>query len=510
MGKLQKSKAQAGDSGRTLGNDMSDCMYVNLPEFTVEKRPKLEDDLTTVTRNKRLLQIGLFDHLKKAKDALEQEKSNKTIQMHQMQNKRVEDKLEEERKLFEKNELEDIEKKIIAYIKDIKNLEKNIKNDEGKLVKLTLINHYDKMKNFISTNTYPTIFWRPLKYNEKTELLQKNTQDFIKKKIEAIKSTNYEIDFNDEGWMQQFSNLKEMINRKIMAHGERQAEEDEKEVEEEDKEVEDEREVEEKDKEVEDGREVKEEDKEVEDEREVKEEDKEVEDGREVKEEDKEVEDGREVKEEDKEVEDEREVEEKDKEVEDEREVEEEDKEAEAGREVEEKDKEVEDEREVEEEDKEAEAGREVEEEDKEVEDEREVVEDKEAEDESKQMKENDIINDCTLIFYDKKKNNIVQDESTCKSADSINPIPNVDEEPKHKEKENSKKNTKRKINKAAKVNLTQKEKDKGEDAEADLVTNGVEDVKDDLTDTEEEQMESKKKKKGAVRRKGRRKGKIA
>ncbi|CRG97537.1 conserved Plasmodium protein, unknown function [Plasmodium gallinaceum] len=186
----------------------------NLPDFKIEKRPKLEEDESTLTRNKRLLQIGLFDHLKKAKDALEQEKNNKTVILQHLQNKRVEEKILEEKKNFEKSELEDMEKKITTYIKDLKRIEKNIKHDEGKLMKLNLINHYDKMKNFISTNTYPTIFWCPLKFNEKTKILQKNTENFIKKKISAIKSTNYEVNFKEENWLEQFLELKKKVEKK--------------------------------------------------------------------------------------------------------------------------------------------------------------------------------------------------------------------------------------------------------------------------------------------------------
>lgn len=99
----------------------------NCPNFEIEKRPKLNEDETTVTRNKRLLQNFLFDHLKKAKDALEDEKTNKTIIMQQTQNKRVEAKLLEEKKKIEKNEIFDIEKKTNVLINDIKMIEKNIK-----------------------------------------------------------------------------------------------------------------------------------------------------------------------------------------------------------------------------------------------------------------------------------------------------------------------------------------------------------------------------------------------
>ncbi|SBT47402.1 conserved Plasmodium protein, unknown function [Plasmodium ovale wallikeri] len=177
-------------------------------------RPKAEDDEPTITRNRRLLQVGLLDHLKKAKDALEKEKNNKTVIMHQMQNKRIEDKLKEEKKNFEEIELYDLKKKIIMYINDIKVLEECIKNDEGKLMKLTLVNHYEKMKFFISTNTYPTIFWCPIRFNDKTRNLQKNTQEFIKKKIDAIESSCYEVNFEEEGWIEHFEHLKNVIKRR--------------------------------------------------------------------------------------------------------------------------------------------------------------------------------------------------------------------------------------------------------------------------------------------------------
>ncbi|CRH02397.1 conserved Plasmodium protein, unknown function [Plasmodium relictum] len=203
------------NNNKTKQKRMHSSEYLdNLPDFKIEKRPKLEEDESTVTRNKRLLQIGLFDHLKKAKDALEQEKSSKTVIQHHLQSKKVEEKIKEEKKNFEKSELEDMEKKIIAYVKDIKKIEKSIKHDEGKLMKLNLINHYDKMKNFISTNTYPTIFWCPLKFNEKTKILQKNTENFIKKKINAIKSTNYEVNFKEENWLDQFQELKKKVEKK--------------------------------------------------------------------------------------------------------------------------------------------------------------------------------------------------------------------------------------------------------------------------------------------------------
>ncbi|CDO65941.1 conserved Plasmodium protein, unknown function [Plasmodium reichenowi] len=185
-----------------------------LPDFKIEKRPKLEEDETTVNRNKRLLQIGLFDHLRKAKDALEQEKTDEKIIMHNLQNKRVEEKIHEVKRNFEKIELDDIEIKIIAYVKDIKMIEECIKQDEDKLMKLNLISHYEKMKNFISTNTYPTIFWCPLKFNDKTRILQQNTEEFIKKKIDAIKSTNYQVEFKDENWLDEFDKLKRIIKNK--------------------------------------------------------------------------------------------------------------------------------------------------------------------------------------------------------------------------------------------------------------------------------------------------------
>ncbi|KJP90005.1 hypothetical protein AK88_00174 [Plasmodium fragile] len=192
----------------------------DFPEFRVEKRPKLEEDERTVTRNRRLLQVGLFEHLKKAKDALEQEKSNETVIRQQMQNKRVEQKLQEEKKEFEKYQLEDIEKKIITHMKEIKNADSHIKIDEAKLMKLSLINHYEKMKNFISTNCQPTIFWCPFKFNSKTEMLQKETDNFIRKKIDAIKESNYEVDFEEEPWVRQFQNLKEIVRRRNRGEGE--------------------------------------------------------------------------------------------------------------------------------------------------------------------------------------------------------------------------------------------------------------------------------------------------
>ncbi|SPJ11870.1 conserved Plasmodium protein, unknown function [Plasmodium sp. DRC-Itaito] len=188
--------------------------FDKLPEFKIEKRPKLEEDETTVNRNKRLLQIGLFDHLRKAKDALEQEKTDEKIIMHNLQNKRVEEKIHEVKRNFEKIELDNIEIKIIAYVKDIKMIEECIKQDEDKLMKLNLISHYEKMKNFISTNTYPTIFWCPLKFNDKTRILQKNTEEFIKKKIDAIKSTNYQVEFKDENWLDEFDKIKRIIKNK--------------------------------------------------------------------------------------------------------------------------------------------------------------------------------------------------------------------------------------------------------------------------------------------------------
>ncbi|SBS88057.1 conserved Plasmodium protein, unknown function [Plasmodium ovale curtisi] len=182
--------------------------------FTDCIQPKAEDDESTITRNRRLLQVGLLDHLKKAKDALEKEKNNKTVIMHQMQNKRIEEKLKEEKKNFEEIELYDLKKKIIMYMNDIKVIEECIKNDEGKLMKLTLVNHYEKMKCFISTNTYPTIFWCPIRFNDKTRNLQKNTQEFIDKKIDAIESSCYEVNFEEEGWIEHFEHLKEVIKRR--------------------------------------------------------------------------------------------------------------------------------------------------------------------------------------------------------------------------------------------------------------------------------------------------------
>ncbi|SCM26009.1 conserved Plasmodium protein, unknown function [Plasmodium chabaudi chabaudi] len=197
----------------------------NDPSFEVEKRPKLNEDEKTVTRNKRLLQSFLFDHLKKAKDALEDEKTNKTIIMQQAQNKRVEAKLLEEKKKIEKNEIFDIEKKTIILIDDIKMLEENIKKNEGKFMKMSLISHYDKMKNFISTNTSPTIFWCPLKFNEKMKTLQKGTHEFINKKIEEIESANYEVEFEEESWVKEFDNLREIIKRKSAENGDEKGEE---------------------------------------------------------------------------------------------------------------------------------------------------------------------------------------------------------------------------------------------------------------------------------------------
>ncbi|VWU50690.1 conserved protein, unknown function [Hepatocystis sp. ex Piliocolobus tephrosceles] len=190
-----------------------------IPDFEVEKRPKLTEDETTVTRNKRLLQVGLFEHLKKAKDALEADKSNKTVIMQQKQNKRVEEKLKEEKKSYEKHELYDIEKKITNYIKDMKMIENSIKKNESSLMKLTLISHYKKMQNFISTNTHPTIFWCPIKYNDKIKMLQKNSEEFINKKINAIEATCYEVEFEEEKWMQQFYHLQKIVKKKMQEMG---------------------------------------------------------------------------------------------------------------------------------------------------------------------------------------------------------------------------------------------------------------------------------------------------
>merc|ERR1712113_825010 len=59
---------------------------------------------------------------------------------------------------------------------------------EGDLLRERLEGHYTHMKNFIRTQTEPTIFFLPIKHNKKTEGLLDQTRMAIDQKILSLKT----------------------------------------------------------------------------------------------------------------------------------------------------------------------------------------------------------------------------------------------------------------------------------------------------------------------------------
>ncbi|EKX74385.1 conserved hypothetical protein [Theileria equi strain WA] len=157
----------------------------------VEKRPKVEEDNATVDRHKRMMKIGLWGHLQKAKDALAKEKNDQNVIKHIEKGKMIETKLEERQKEQLNNLTKDIEEKIKQHEEKLVQIESSLSEKQTLLMRLKLKQHYETMGNFIATTTQPTIFWVPRKFNENLESLRNSTREFINKKLEIIANTDY-------------------------------------------------------------------------------------------------------------------------------------------------------------------------------------------------------------------------------------------------------------------------------------------------------------------------------
>ncbi|XP_953577.1 uncharacterized protein TA09650 [Theileria annulata] len=223
----------------------------NYKEYEPEKRPRIEDDNETIHRHKRLMKVGLFGYLLKAKDALVKEKDNQlvcypvtvlghtanhqprkgllinslVIQLYTLssyitistlhsckisslsrsiksvyflpfqglfsyipyRDTKLEEKQKEQSTLLQK----DIQEQYDINKNKLEILNKELLEKQTQLMRMKLKEHYESMGNFIATSTQPTIFWIPFKFNHHLNTLRNTTKNFINKKIELILNTNY-------------------------------------------------------------------------------------------------------------------------------------------------------------------------------------------------------------------------------------------------------------------------------------------------------------------------------
>ncbi|UKJ88510.1 hypothetical protein MACJ_000954 [Theileria orientalis] len=160
-------------------------------DYEPEKRPRVEEDTETVHRHKRLMKVGLFGYLQKAKDALVKEKDDESAVKHLEKEKLIDNKLEERQKKQFSILAKDIEEQYNTSKQKLEALELNLSEKRTQLMRIKLKDHYENMKNFIATSTQPTIFWVPRRFNDHLESLRASTRSFVSKKIEIIDSTDY-------------------------------------------------------------------------------------------------------------------------------------------------------------------------------------------------------------------------------------------------------------------------------------------------------------------------------
>ncbi|EAN34431.1 pinin/SDK/memA/ protein conserved region family protein [Theileria parva strain Muguga] len=160
-------------------------------DYEPEKRPRVEDDSETVHRHKRLMKVGLFGYLLKAKDALVKEKDDQKILKHIEKEKLIDTKLEEKQKEQSTLLQKDIQDEYDVNKKRLEEITTELNKKQTQLMRMRLCEHYESMGNFIATSTQPTIFWAPFKFNHHLNTLRDTTRNFIDKKIELIQNTNY-------------------------------------------------------------------------------------------------------------------------------------------------------------------------------------------------------------------------------------------------------------------------------------------------------------------------------
>ncbi|KAK2198155.1 Pinin-SDK-MemA protein [Babesia duncani] len=165
-----------------------DAIDVN---FEPEKRPKMENDVPTVDRNKRMLKVGILGHLVRARDALKKEQDQQNTIKHMEKDKMISLKLEEREKEQISLIQKDAKEQLAKEQESLKKIDESLLEKQTQLMKHKLKSHYTHMQNFIATKTQPTIFWAPRNYNPQLESLRNTTQEFIAQKLKAIEATNY-------------------------------------------------------------------------------------------------------------------------------------------------------------------------------------------------------------------------------------------------------------------------------------------------------------------------------
>ncbi|KAF8822353.1 nuclear factor NF2 [Cardiosporidium cionae] len=161
------------------------------PEFEVEKRPKIIIDEKTEERNRRLLNFGVLGHLNRARDQLQKEENSKQAQLQKSKVQRVAEKLQHGKKNLVELRRMDFELKRNEDVKKYENVEQQLIEKENELLRMNLAKHYQNMKNFISTKTFPTLFWLPAIMDEKTEQLKMDTVKIIEEKIETLRTIDF-------------------------------------------------------------------------------------------------------------------------------------------------------------------------------------------------------------------------------------------------------------------------------------------------------------------------------
>ncbi|OEH78098.1 uncharacterized protein LOC34621724 [Cyclospora cayetanensis] len=162
------------------------------PEFQVAKRPKVEADPTSATRNKRIFGF-LSSHLNKAKQQLAKERDTDFAQRHKMQEERVNSKLELARRHLAEIALIQWQEQRKEDETELLKVSNELIQKENDLMRYHLVQHYVNMEHFVGTEAQPTLFWRPAEWDTHTRRLQQQTKVWIKTKIKHIQEADYTV-----------------------------------------------------------------------------------------------------------------------------------------------------------------------------------------------------------------------------------------------------------------------------------------------------------------------------
>eukprot|EP00916_Digyalum_oweni_P014736 GHVL01024129.1.p1 GENE.GHVL01024129.1~~GHVL01024129.1.p1 ORF type:complete len:297 (+),score=87.46 GHVL01024129.1:82-972(+) len=152
-----------------------------------DMRPKVLEDEQIVKRHKNMLQRGLLCHLSAAKKRLEDESHSQQQQKMREKQEAVKKKICNAQENFAELRRMDAQGNKQQAQDDLKRINRQIEEKDMYLLQCVLEDHYKCMGKFIRTKAEPAIFWLPVKHNEKTKKLLRETADVIERKMESLK-----------------------------------------------------------------------------------------------------------------------------------------------------------------------------------------------------------------------------------------------------------------------------------------------------------------------------------